>query len=273
MRQDNDMNHQRPTLPRSVGLLEIIVGLPLALSLAACDGIAHFLAKPEPKQTETVVATPPQEKQAKKEAQHVPDDSIKLKPSPLYEWKGQGRMVSRILVDTDTQKAHFYAGDEEVGWSYVATGVTKYPTPTGQFKVIEKVENKRSNLYGKVYGKSGQIISTNIKVGRDPIPAGARFEGSQMPYYMRLTQDGVGLHAGPIPRPGKPASHGCIRMPRQLAPVLFAHVTNGVDVKIVGSGPSYGNYMEKQRVIAAADRVVEFGPGAGPLGGRVLPPA
>lgn len=249
MREDNDMNHQLPILPRPVGLLEIIVGLPLALSLTACDGLSHFLAKAEPRQEETVVATPPPEK---KEAQETPDDSIKLKPSPLYEWNGKGRMVSRIVVDTDAQKARFYAGEEEVGWSTVATGISKYPTPTGQFKVIEKVENKRSNLYGKVYGKGGQVISSSVKVGRDPIPAGARFEGSQMPYFLRLTHDGVGLHAGPIPRPGKPASHGCIRMPRQFAPVLFSHVSNGTEVKIVGSGPDYGNYVEKQRAIAAA---------------------
>lgn len=249
MREDNDMKLHMPTLPRPAGFIEIIVGLPLALSLTACDGLAHFLAKPEPEQEDRVVVTPPPEK---KEAPEVPDDSIKLKPSPLYEWNGQGRMVSRIVVDTDSQKALFYAGDDEIGWSTVATGVSKYPTPTGEFKVIEKVENKRSNLYGKVYGKGGQVISSNIKVGRDPIPAGARFEGSQMPFFLRLTHDGVGLHAGPIPRPGKPASHGCIRMPRQFAPVLFAHVSNGTDVKIVGSGPSYGNYVEKQRAIAAA---------------------
>ena len=72
-----------------------------------------------------------------------------------------------------------------------------------------------------------------------------------MPYYLRITYDGVGLHAGPIPRPGHPASHGCIRLPAKMAPVLFEHVGVGTKVSIVGNGPDYGNYAQKQRALAA----------------------
>ena len=154
------------------------------------------------------------------------------------------------MVNTDEQKARFYAGDEQVGWTTVASGLSKYPTPTGHFEVMEKVANKRSNLYGKIVSKGGKVVRSNA-TDKDRVPAGARFEGASMPYFMRLTYDGIGLHAGPIPRPGRPASHGCIRMPKKLAPVVFKHVDVGTRVSIVGTGPSYGNYAQKQRAIAA----------------------
>ncbi|WP_295406609.1 L,D-transpeptidase [uncultured Thiocystis sp.] len=241
-------NDQTPRHPFTPSLFKVALGSMLILTLTACDGLARFVAKPEQKPAESAVAEQPSPPPA---AEQKPVEKTKLKPSPLYEWNGDGRQVSRIVVDTDKQKARFYAGDEEIGWSMVATGVSKYPTPTGQFSVIEKVENKRSNLYGKVVGKGGKVIKSSVKVGRDSIPAGSRFEGSSMPFFMRLTHDGVGLHAGPIPRPGQPASHGCIRMPSKLAPVLFNHVAPGTQVAIVGRGPDYGNYLERQRAIAA----------------------
>jgi lipoprotein-anchoring transpeptidase ErfK/SrfK len=53
-----------------------------------------------------------------------------------------------------------------------------------------------------------------------------------MPYWMRLTGSGVGMHAGPIPNPGQPASHGCIRMPLAMAETLFQHVNVGTPVTI-----------------------------------------
>ncbi|WP_186342980.1 L,D-transpeptidase [Allochromatium palmeri] len=230
------------------------VGSFIVLGLVGCDGLARFASKPDVKPAEPVMAevsepAPPSlDEQA---AADKPEKKDKTLATPLYEWKGDGRSITRIVVNTDDQKARFYSGDEEVGWSTVATGLPKYPTPTGRFQVTEKVENKRSNLYGKVYGKGGRVLRSSVKVGRDPIPDGGRFEGARMPFFMRLTDDGVGLHAGPIPNPGRPASHGCIRMPSKLAPVLFRHVSNGTPVTIEGKGPSYGDYVAKQRAKAA----------------------
>ncbi|MBK1723919.1 L,D-transpeptidase [Thiocystis violacea] len=233
-----------------LGPLKIALAALLVLNLAGCDALARFTAKPdqpadEPAIAEEAPAPIPASKEQKPIKEH------KIKPSPLYEWKGEGQPVTRIVINTNEQKAHFYHGGDEIGWATVATGVAKHPTPTGKFQVTEKVENKRSNLYGKVYGKGGRVLRSSVKVGRDPIPSGGRFEGATMPYFMRLTGDGVGLHAGPIPRPGQPASHGCIRMPKKIAPVVFAHVSTGTEVEIVGKGPSYGDYVSKQRAIAA----------------------
>ncbi|EGV28684.1 ErfK/YbiS/YcfS/YnhG family protein [Thiorhodococcus drewsii AZ1] len=248
------MNDRTQTLSLALGALKITFGAVLLVNLSGCDGLAKMMAKPEPK-PDTAQSGQPEPLPPLPPTKEKPEP--KLKKTELYEWNGEGRQVTRIVVNTNEQKATFYSGNDEVGWSTVATGVSKHPTPTGNFEVIEKVENKRSNLYGKVYGSGGKVIRSNVKVGRDPIPSGARFEGAKMPYFMRLTNDGVGLHAGPIPRPGRAASHGCIRMPSKLAPVLFAHVPNGTPVTIEGKGPSYGDYMEKQRAIAAKQRAAE----------------
>lgn len=167
------------------------------------------------------------------------------KPKPLYEWNGEGRKVSHMKVNIDEQKVYVFSGQDQLGWATVATGIRSYPTPVGDYKVMEKVANKKSNLFGKTYSSSGKIVNSDAKMGRDSIPEGGRFEGANMPYYLRLTGDGVGMHAGPIPRPGNRASHGCIRMPRPFAPLLFASTSVGTPVTIVGDGPSYSSYLKK----------------------------
>ncbi len=174
-------------------------------------------------------------------------------PKPLYEWSGNKRAATHLRIDIDKQKVFVFSGEEQIGWATVATGLRSFPTPTGSFKVLEKTADKKSNLYGKAYNSSGKVTNSDAKMGRDAIPEGGRFEGARMPYYMRLTGDGVGMHAGPIPRPGSRASHGCIRLPRAFAPVLFASVSVGTPVSIEGDGPDYASYIKKQN--AAASRL------------------
>lgn len=156
-----------------------------------------------------------------------------------------------MTIDIDDQKVYVFSGRDQIAWATVATGIFKYPTPVGSFKVLEKTASKMSNLYGKMYDKDGKCINSDAKLGRDPIPEGGRFDGAKMPYYMRLTGDGVGMHAGPIPKPGYRASHGCIRMPRAFAPKLFAVTPIGTPVAITGNGPSYSSYLAKQHAAAA----------------------
>ena len=48
--------------------------------------------------------------------------------------------------------------------------------------------------------------------------------------------DGIALHAGQIP--GRPASHGCVRLPLAFARNLFAVTRVGVDVHIIAAAPS-----------------------------------
>ncbi len=168
-------------------------------------------------------------------------------PSRLYQWKGSDDYVSRIEISINEQKARFYNGDKEVGWTTVASGLYKRPTPVGSFAVLEKVQNKRSNLYGRIYNKNGKLVKRNADLGVDSVPAGGRFVGASMPFFLRLTNDGIGMHAGPIPHPGRRASHGCIRMPKKFAPILYRYVSVGTPVTIKGKGPTYASYLKKQR--------------------------
>jgi lipoprotein-anchoring transpeptidase ErfK/SrfK len=98
---------------------------------------------------------------------------------------------------------------------------------------MEKVAGKRSNLYGRIYDANGNVVNSDADTRRHSVPRGGKFVGASMPYWMRLTSYGVGMHVGPIPNPGSPASHGCIRMPREMARVLFQNTPTGTRVTIV----------------------------------------
>ena len=167
-----------------------------------------------------------------------PEDPAK--PKPLYEWHGDGVTGEKsVKIDIDQQKAFLYRDGKEVGWTTVASGIYSHPTPTGNFKVLEKTVTKRSNLWGKIYNENGKVSVSDAKAGRDSVPEGGRFEGASMPYWMRLTGDGIGMHQGPIPRPGKRASHGCIRVHSGFVKTLFAFVDIGTPVSVVGDGPRW----------------------------------
>lgn len=167
------------------------------------------------------------------------------KPTGLFEWNGLGKDITFIRINVDEQRAYLYNGEEQLGWTYVATGIPSFPTPTGEFKVLEKISDKVSNLYGKGYDANGKLVNSDFKQGRDLLPPGGRFEAAKMTYFMRLTGDGVGMHIGPIPRPGKRASHGCIRLPSKFAGTMFKHTAIGTPVKIEGSGPDYKTYLKE----------------------------
>jgi lipoprotein-anchoring transpeptidase ErfK/SrfK len=63
------------------------------------------------------------------------------------------------------------------------------------------------------------------------VPKGCKYEGADMKNFMRITPDGVGMHAGFLP--GYPASHGCIRMPAHMSEHFFNSVSVGTPVTIV----------------------------------------
>lgn len=154
--------------------------------------------------------------------------------APLYVWHGEGQPGPlNVNIDLSEQKAYLFKNGQSVGWTYVATGRSGFNTPTGTFRILEKIVNKRSNRYGSVVDANGDVINGNATAGVSRVPAGGRFVGAPMPYWMRLTGYGVGMHAGPIPRPGSPASHGCIRLPKQMAETIFENAAVGTRVTIM----------------------------------------
>jgi hypothetical protein len=183
-----------------------------------------------------------------------------LPPEPVKEvwkypgeWTGGDKPITQMVVNVDTQRATLYSGSEVVGWTYVASGITSFPTPTGDFKVLEKVKDKVSNLYGKGYDAAGKLVNSDFKHGRDVLPPGGRFEAAPMKFFMRLTNDGVGMHIGAITKPGRRASHGCIRLPSKMAPILYEHTALGTPVRITGNGPDYATYLKQSAEKAKAN--------------------
>ena len=114
----------------------------------------------------------------------------------------------------------------------ICSGIPSRPTPTGDFKVLEKVVDKQSNRYGKILDASGAVVNGNADVQLDPIPEGGKFEGANMHYWMRITWDGVGHHIGPVKR--YPASHACIRGPSAVMPIIYSKMAVGSRISVQG---------------------------------------
>lgn len=182
-----------------------------------------------------------------------PPEPVKAEWKYPGEWTGGSKPITSMVMNVDVQRVTLYNGRDVVGWTYCASGIPSFPTPTGEFKILEKIKDKVSNLYGKGFDKNGKVVNSDFKQGRDLLPEGGHFEPAKMTYFMRLTGDGVGMHIGPIPKPGRRASHGCIRLPSKMAPVLFEHAAVGTPVTIIGNGPDYQTYLKQSAEKAKAN--------------------
>lgn len=153
----------------------------------------------------------------------------------LYQWHddgGPGRVA--VTISLTDQIADIERGGRHIGWCFVATGKEGHGTPAGPYKITEKIEDKYSNKYGWIEDEFGTVVDNDAKVG-DRVPKGCTYVPAPMPYWMRLTSYGIGMHGGLIPEPGKPASHGCIRLPKQFVPLLYDAVDIGTPVTITRS--------------------------------------
>lgn len=118
----------------------------------------------------------------------------------------------------------------------VATGKRSHPTPTGEFRIRGKEKDYSSNLYGKIVDATGLVVVEDADTRTDVPLEGTTFQGARMPYWMRLTDSGVGMHVGYVP--GRPASHGCIRLRPNTAVRLFNLLKVGTPVVIADHAPA-----------------------------------
>jgi lipoprotein-anchoring transpeptidase ErfK/SrfK len=150
----------------------------------------------------------------------------------LYQWYDDGGPGElKVRIDLAEQQAHYTRGGRDVGWSYVATGKEGHSTPPGNYRISEKLVDKHSGSYGWIEDEWGNVTNGDATPGTR-VPEGERYVPAPMPYWMRITGGGIGMHAGVIPKPGETASHGCIRLPKEFAPVLFENVRVGTPVTI-----------------------------------------
>jgi lipoprotein-anchoring transpeptidase ErfK/SrfK len=111
---------------------------------------------------------------------------------------------AKVVIDTLTQRFYVYRGDKLVGISTISSGKKGKETPLGFWKVFLK----------KKLGYS------------------RKYDNAPMPYMQMYDHAGIAFHAGP--NPGYPASHGCVRLPKEFAQKLFGLTKVGTEVVIEG---------------------------------------
>ena len=138
---------------------------------------------------------------------------------------------SHLVINLATQRGQLMNG-EEVAIDYpICSGRKTHPTPPGTFYIIEKIVDKSSNRYGRIYDAEGNLVEGDADVLTDTIPEGGKFVGAPMRYWMRLTNCGIGHHIGPVKR--YPASHACIRGPSGTMPLVYSKVKPGTRVEVI----------------------------------------
>ncbi len=137
---------------------------------------------------------------------------------------------SRVVISLSKQRVYLMTGDQVYIDSPISSGKAGHSTPRGNFSVTEKDLNHRSSIYGNFVDRNGRVVRAGVSTRIDSAPSGTRYEGAPMKYFCRLTGSGVGMHIGILP--GYPASHGCVRLPPEIAPLIYAKVKVGTRVVI-----------------------------------------
>jgi len=119
----------------------------------------------------------------------------------------------KIVIVLSQQKIYFYENGALIKESIISSGSPYTPTPQGNFKIFSKA------LMGYGRGENGEIWA--------------------MPYWLGVV-GGVGIHALPYINGvkesasslGQPISHGCIRLPDEVAEWAYNWAHIGLPVSI-----------------------------------------
>ncbi|HEX8297305.1 MAG TPA: L,D-transpeptidase family protein [Chthoniobacteraceae bacterium] len=136
---------------------------------------------------------------------------------------------SHVLISLSKQRAYLMVGEDVYIDTPISSG-KRNSTPTGTFRISEKDADHRSNIYGDFVDSRGRTVRSGVSTKIDSAPSGTRYRGAPMKWFMRLTSGGVGMHVGILP--GYPASHGCIRLPADIAPLIYQKVKLGTTTVI-----------------------------------------
>jgi len=154
--------------------------------------------------------------------------SLTGKPVPAAVTKQNFKDV--IVVKVGENKLYHYEGETLVKTYDVATGLPKYPTPIGLFKITQKRFRPTWVNPAKAPGKWGANLPAQIGPGPNN-PLGTRA--------MNLNSPGIRIHGTTADNSmGYNASHGCIRMRMSDVEELFDKVEVGTPVIIQSAGPA-----------------------------------
>jgi lipoprotein-anchoring transpeptidase ErfK/SrfK len=160
---------------------------------------------------------------------------------------------TRVIINLSGQTVSLVQQGRITLMSPIASGKPGWSTPTGNFKIFNKDIDHQSRSFGLVVDGYGRVVNSNATPGSH-VPRGCHYEPAPMPYFMEFSP-AVGMHAGYLP--GYPASHGCVRMPRDLAALFFERVHIGTPVTVVGSTDN----LARVRRALPVSRTVPFAAG------------
>jgi lipoprotein-anchoring transpeptidase ErfK/SrfK len=177
-----------------------LIAFACILAALAVIGCAH---QPEESVSEAVVASEPAAAPKRLRPLLVrPQDDARYGLPPAR---------SRALTIFLGSQTFEYVEDGRVFASgEVSSGSASHPTPSGNFRVLSKDENKRSGKY------------TNYFDENTPMPYSLQFHG---PYF---------VHEGWLP--GHADSHGCVRLHYEDARLLFARIKVGDAIRVKKNG-------------------------------------
>jgi lipoprotein-anchoring transpeptidase ErfK/SrfK len=138
---------------------------------------------------------------------------------------------TKVIINLSDQRAYLVQQGRAMLVSPIASGKPGWSTPTGNFSIFNKDIDHRSRSFGSVIDAYGRVVNSNA-TPTSHVPPGGHYRPAPMPYFMEFSP-AIGIHAGYLP--GYPASHGCVRMPRDGAALFFERVRTGTPVTIVGS--------------------------------------
>ena len=147
---------------------------------------------------------------------------------PAQKLSGQ---QTAVRIDLTQQTAYLFENGRVALVSPIASGKEGWGTPTGKFRVINKDLNHVSADFGLIVDPYGRIVDPNATPSTR-VPPGCHYMPAPMPDYMQFGRY-FGMHGGYLP--GYPASHGCVRMPSDLAAEFFSRVQVGTPVEIIGN--------------------------------------
>jgi L,D-transpeptidase catalytic domain len=133
----------------------------------------------------------------------VIERAARLSPGQ-FVWEPEAASTGPVflVIDLTRQRVLLYRGGVPIAASTMSSGSKGRETPIGVFTILQKEVVHRSRTY----------------------------DDAPMPYMQRLTPQGVAMHAGNLP--GYPASHGCIRLPKAFAKLLYGVTELGTPVTI-----------------------------------------
>jgi len=108
----------------------------------------------------------------------------------------------RVEVNLSRQQATVLRDGAPIFKTSISSGTSNKPTPVGEFVITDKDIDHRSSIY----------------------------HSAPMPFFMRLSCRDFGMHQGYVT--GRPASHGCIRLPGDAARRLFKELPIGTWVSV-----------------------------------------